>query len=88
MLRLSKKKDNQMSKTNLTKEDIEYISDKVSDLLANEEKRIIEIVDKRLDLYYEYYQRTNKLVNMTLFITIGVFIMSLMLYVKIIMLDS
>jgi pantothenate kinase-related protein Tda10 len=75
-------------KSNLTDEDLNRVATKVSDLLVENDKKIDEKMNEKLDLYYEYYQRTSKLVNFAIFVTVAVFAMSLMLYVKIVMFHS
>jgi hypothetical protein len=75
MLRLSKKKDNQMSKTNLTKEDIEFISN----LLAKREENFKKILDDRLDEYYKYYRQTRKITTTIMMLSGGIFVMSTLL---------
>jgi pantothenate kinase-related protein Tda10 len=75
-------------KSNLTDEDLNRVATKVSDLLVENDKKIDDKMNEKLDLYYEYYQRTSKLVNFAIFVTVAVFAMSLMLYVKIVMFHS
>jgi hypothetical protein len=75
-------------KSNLTDEDLNRVATKVSDLLVENDKKIDDKMNEKLDLYYEFYQQTTKRVNFAMFVTVAVFAMSLMLYVKIVMFHS
>ncbi len=60
-----------MAKTQLTEEDIEFLSD----LLAKREEDFKKIMDEKLDLYYDYYKVTTKRFNTTILVTGTIFVM-------------